>query len=65
MRTIGIAVFVIFCLAIVYVTVDLHGDHSQIKQIREECRRTHSEAAKVTECVVDSTLRHARQPQLP
>ncbi len=65
MRVIGIAVFAVFFLAIVYAAFDLHRDHNQINRIREECRRKHSDAGKVTECVVDSALRYARQPRLP
>jgi hypothetical protein len=65
MRVIGIAVFAVFFLVIVYAAFDLRGDHNQINRIREECRRTHSDADKVTECIADSALRYARQPQLP
>jgi hypothetical protein len=65
MRVIGIAVFAVFFLAIVYAAFDMRRDHNQINRIREECRRTHSDAGKVTECIADSALRYARQPQLP
>ena len=65
MRAIGIAVFAAFFLAIVYAAFDLRRDHNQINRIREECQRTHGEAAKVTECIADSALRYARQPDLP
>jgi hypothetical protein len=65
MRVIGIAVFAVFFLGIVYAAFDMRRDHNQINRIREECRRTHSDAGKVTECIVDSALRYARQPQLP
>jgi hypothetical protein len=65
MRAIGIAVFAVCFLAIVYAAFDLRRDHNQINRIREECQRTHAEAAKVTECIADSALRYARQPDLP
>jgi hypothetical protein len=65
MRAIGIAVFAAFFLAIVYAAFDLRRDHNQINRIREECRQTNSDAGKVTECIADLALRHARQPQLP
>jgi hypothetical protein len=65
MRTFGIGVFVVFCLAIGFATVVLNHDHSQIRQVREECQRAHTEAAKMAECQTDSALRHARQAQLP
>ena len=38
MRAIGIAVFAVVFLAIVYATFDLRRDHNQINRIREECR---------------------------
>ena len=63
MRAIGIAVFAVFFFAIVYAAFDLRRDHSQINRIREECQ--HSNAGKVTECIADLALRHARQPELP
>ena len=63
MRAIGIAVFAVFFLAIVYAAFDLRRDDSQINQIREECQ--HSNAGKVTECIADLALRRARQPELP
>ena len=65
MRAIGIAVFAVFFLAIVYAAVDLRRDHNQINRIREQCQHTHRDAGKVTECMRDSALRHARGPQLP
>ena len=65
MRVIGIAVFAVCFLAIVYAAFDLRRDHNQINRIREECRQTNSDAGKVTECIADLALRHARQPQLP
>lgn len=65
MRKIAIAAFVVLCLVVVYAAVDLRHDHNQIKQIREECRQAHSERIKMAECVLDSTLRRGRQPQLP
>jgi hypothetical protein len=65
MRVIGIAVFAVFFLGIVYAAFDMRRDHNQINRIREECQRTHSDAGKVKECMVDSALRDARQPQLP
>jgi hypothetical protein len=65
MRVIGVAVFAVFFLGIIYAAFDLRRDHNQINRIREECRRTHSDAGEVKECNVDSALRHARQPQLP
>jgi hypothetical protein len=65
MRTFGIGVFVVFCLATGYAAVVLNHDHSQIRQVREECQRAHTEAAKMAECQTDSALRHARQAQLP
>ena len=65
MRTIGIALLVFLCLAIGYTTVILHHDHSQIRQIREECTRAQTEAAKMAECQTDLALRHARQAQMP
>jgi hypothetical protein len=63
MRAIGIAVFAVFFLAIVYAAFDLRRDDSQINRIREECQ--HSNAGKVTECIADLALRRARQPELP
>jgi hypothetical protein len=65
MRVIGLAVFAVLFLGIVYAAFDMRRDHNQINRIREECRRTHSDAVKVTECITDSALRNARQPQLP
>jgi len=65
MRVIGIAVFAVFSSRLSTAAFDVRRDHNQINRIREECRRTHSDAGKVTECVVDSALRYARQPQLP
>ena len=65
MRVIGIALFAVFFLVIVYAAFDMRRDHNQITRIREECRRTQSDAGKVTECIADSALRDARQPQLP
>ena len=65
MRVIGIAVFTVFFLGIVYAAFDMRRDRNQINRIREECRRTHSDAGKVTECITDLALRHARQPELP
>jgi type II secretory pathway component PulM len=65
MRAIGIAVFAIVFLAIVYAAFDLRRDHNQINRIREECQRTNSEAGKVKECITELALRHAREPQLP
>jgi hypothetical protein len=65
MRVIGIAVFAVCFLAIVYAAFDLRRDHSQINRIREECRQKHSDADKVTECISDLMLRHASRPQLP
>jgi hypothetical protein len=65
MRAIGIAVLVVFFLAIVYAAIDLRRDHNQINRIREECQRVDREAGKVTECMRDLALRHARGPQLP
>jgi hypothetical protein len=63
MRAIGIAVFVVFLLAIIYAAFDLRRDESQISRIREECQ--HSHAGKMTECMTDMALRRARQPELP
>jgi hypothetical protein len=65
MRAIGIAVVAVFFLAIVYAALDLRRDHNQINRIREECQQAHRDAGKVTECMRDLALRHARQPQLP
>jgi hypothetical protein len=66
MRTIGIAAIAVFFLAIVYAALDLRRDHNQINRIREECQRTHGgDAGKVTECIADSALRYAREPNLP
>ena len=66
MRPIGIAVIAFFFLAIcIYATFDLLRDHNQINRIREECQRTHGDAGKVKECMADSALRYARQPNLP
>jgi superfamily II DNA/RNA helicase len=64
-RMVGIALLVFLCLAAGYATVVLHHDRSLARQIREECRQSHSEAAKVAECVSDSALRHAGRAQLP
>jgi hypothetical protein len=63
MRAIGIAVFAVLFLAIVYAAFDLRRDHNQISRIREECQ--HSEAGKVKECITDLALRHAREPEMP
>jgi hypothetical protein len=63
MRAIGIAVFAVVFLAIVYAAFDLRRDQNQITRIREECQ--HGNAAKVTECIADLALRRARQPELP
>ena len=63
MRAIGIAVFAVCFLAIVYATRDLRRDHNQINRIREECQHTHGD--KVTECMADLALRHAREPEMP
>ena len=63
MRAIGIAVFAVLFLAIVYAAFDLRRDHNQINRIREECQ--HSEAGKVKECITDLALRHAREPEMP
>ncbi|HET9816600.1 MAG TPA: hypothetical protein VFQ33_12635 [Xanthobacteraceae bacterium] len=65
MRAIGIAVFAVCFLAIVYAALDLRRDHNQITRIREECQRTHSDAGKVKECIADLALRHAREPEMP
>jgi hypothetical protein len=65
MRAIGIAVFVVIFLAIVYAALDLRRDHNQTKRIREECQRANRDASQVTECMRDLALRHARGPQLP
>jgi hypothetical protein len=65
MRAIGIAVFAVLFFAIVYAAVDLRGDHNQIKRFREECRRQSNDTGKVTECITDLALQHARQPELP
>ena len=67
LRATGIAALagVIF-LAIVHAAFDLRRDHNQINRIREECQRTHGgDAGKVKECMGDSALRYARQPNLP
>jgi hypothetical protein len=65
MRMIGIAVFAICLLAIIYAAFDLRRDHNQINRVREECRQKYSDAGKVTECISDSLLLHASRPQLP
>jgi hypothetical protein len=65
MRAIGIAVFAVFFLAIVYEALDLRRDHNQINRIREECQRTHGDAGKVKECIAGLALRHAREPEMP
>ena len=65
MRAIGIAVFAVCLLAIIYAAFDTRRDHNLINQIREECQRTHSEARKVKECITEQALRHAREPELP
>jgi len=65
MRVISIAVFAVFFLAIVYAAFDMRRDRNQTNRIREECQRTYSDPGKVTECITDSALRYARQPQLP
>ncbi len=65
MRVIGIAVFAVCFLAIVYAAFDLRRDHNQINRIREECRQKHSDAGNVTECISDLVLRRASRPQLP
>jgi hypothetical protein len=63
MRAIGIAVFAVVLLGVVYAVFDLRRDHNEISQIREQCQ--HDKAGKMAECVADLALRHARQPQLP
>jgi len=45
-EVIGIAVFAVCFLAIVYAAFDLRRDHNQINRIREECRQKHSDAGK-------------------
>jgi hypothetical protein len=65
MRAIGVALFAVCFLAIVYAAFDLRRDHNQINRIREECRQQHSDAGKVTECISDSVLLGANRPQLP
>ena len=66
MRATGIAVIAaVLFFAIVYAVFDLRRDHNQINRIREECQRTHGDAGKVKECMADSALRYARQPNLP
>ena len=66
MRAIGITVIAFVFIGIaIYATFDMRRDHNQISRIREECQRTHGDAGKVKECVVDLALRHARQPELP
>ena len=65
MRAIGIAVFAVCFLAILYAAFDLRRDHSQINSIREECRQKHSDPGKVTECISDLVLLRASRPQLP
>jgi hypothetical protein len=64
MKVIGLAVFAVFFLGIVYAAFDLRRDHNQINRIREECR-AHGDAGEVKECNVDSALRDAQQPKLP
>jgi hypothetical protein len=66
MRVIGIAVLaLIFLSAIVYAAFDMRRDHNQINRIRDECRRAHSDAGEVKQCIADSALRRAKEPQLP
>jgi hypothetical protein len=65
MRMISIVVFPLIVLAVIYAAFDLRRDHNLISSIREDCRQKYSEARKVTECIVDSGLRHAGQPELP
>jgi hypothetical protein len=43
MRAIGIAVFAVCFLAVVYAAFDLRRDHSQINRIREECQHWQSD----------------------
>ena len=65
MRAIGIAVFAVCFLAIIYAAFDMRRDHNLINRIREECQRTHGEAGNVKECITEQALRHAREPELP
>ena len=65
MRVIGVAVFAVVFLGIIYAAFDLRRDHNQFNRIWEECQRTHGDAGEVKECNVDSALRDAQQPKLP
>ena len=65
MRVIGLAVLAVCFLAAFYAAFDLRRDHSQTKRIRDECRRTHSDAREVKACITDLTLLRARDPQMP
>ena len=66
MRVIGIAILaLIFVSSIVYAAFDLRRDHNQINRIREECRRAHSDAGEVKQCITDLALRRAKEPELP
>jgi hypothetical protein len=65
MRVIGLAVLAVCFLAIIYAAFDLRRDHNQTKRIRDECRRTHSDAGEVKDCIADMTLVRARDPQMP
>jgi hypothetical protein len=65
MRVIGVAVVAACFLAIIYAAFDLRRDHSQTKRIRDECRRTHSDAGEVKTCITEMTLLRARDPEMP
>ncbi|MBR0693409.1 hypothetical protein [Bradyrhizobium lablabi] len=65
MRAIGVGVFAVFLLVVVYAAFDLRRDHNQINRIKEECRQTYNDRGKVKECILDSALRRAREPQMP
>jgi hypothetical protein len=66
MRVIGIAILALISLsAIVYAAFDMRRDHNQINRIKDECRRAHSDAGAIKQCIADLALRRAKEPELP
>jgi hypothetical protein len=51
--------------AIVYAAFDMRRDHNQINRIKDECRRAHSDAGAIKQCIADLALRRAKEPELP
>jgi hypothetical protein len=66
MRVIVIATVALILLsALVYAAFDMRRDHNQVNKIRDECRRAHSDAGEVKQCIADMALRRAKEPELP